>query len=127
MVSKPVIPADKNCPLPPFCGLSHSWFHPLQNKAHCSLSLTTFLCPPLDLASAAGLIPCRTKPHYPLSPATSLCPSLALLSPKCYLRPDPPRTNAAPFFLLGQPDCLLNFGHEKPLVSLLCVRCVAFS
>jgi hypothetical protein len=55
-----------------------SWSHPLQNKAQCSLSPTTFLCQPLDLALAAGLIPCKTKPHCLLSPASSLCPSLAL-------------------------------------------------
>jgi hypothetical protein len=61
----------------------------LQNKAHCSLSPATFLCPPLDLASASGLIPCRTKPHCPLSPATSSCPSLALAFSQMLLKARP--------------------------------------
>jgi hypothetical protein len=41
---------DKNCPSPPFCSLSCSWFHSLQNKAHCPLSPATSLCPSLALA-----------------------------------------------------------------------------
>jgi hypothetical protein len=51
--------SDKNCPLPPFCSRSHSWFHPLQNKAHYSLSPTTFLCPPLALAFSQMLVKAR--------------------------------------------------------------------
>jgi hypothetical protein len=113
---------DKNCPLTPFCTLSHSWFHPLQNKGHCSLSPTTFLCPPLDLASEAVLIPCRTKPHCPLSPATSLCLSLALAFSQMLLKARLSEKTAVPFF--SQPDSLLiklwtwDTSHEPPLCAV---------
>jgi hypothetical protein len=50
---------DKNWPLPPFCSLSHSWFNPLQNKAHCPLSPATSLCPSLALAFSQMLLKAR--------------------------------------------------------------------
>jgi hypothetical protein len=93
---------DKNCPLlQPSC----SWSHPLENKAHCPLSPATSLCPPLALASAAGLIPCRTKPHCPLSPATSLCLSLALAFSQMLLKARPTERSCCTIF--SQPSSLL--------------------
>jgi hypothetical protein len=113
-----LVQIDKNCP---FCSLSHSWFHPLQNKAHCSLSPTTFLCLPLDLAAAAGLILCRSKTTVSyLPPPLFVCP-LPLLSPKCYLRPDPPREVTAPFSL-GKASLLIKLLDMRNLswASFVC-------
>jgi hypothetical protein len=47
---------DKNCPLPPFCSLSLSWSHPLQNKAYCPLSPATSLCP-LPVLAFSQMLP----------------------------------------------------------------------
>jgi hypothetical protein len=102
IIIKQQIGNDKNCP---FCSLSHSWFHPLENKAHCSLSPTTFLYPPLDLALEAGLIPWCSKPNVPYVPPPLFAGPLPLLSPKCYLRLDPLREAAGPFF--SRPATLL--------------------
>jgi hypothetical protein len=124
---------DGNCL---FCSLSCSWFHSLQTKPTIPYLPPPFLYPPLDLASAAGLIlswskltvlisrhllclpqdlapaagliPYRSKPtvSYP-PPPLFVCP-LPLLSPKCYLRPDPRRKAAATFFFsFSQPATLL--------------------
>jgi hypothetical protein len=43
------------------------------------------------------------------------------------LKTRPAEKSCFAIVLLGQPACLLNFAHEIPLVSLLCVQCVAFS
>jgi hypothetical protein len=50
---------NKNCPLPLFCSLSCSWSHPLQSKAHCSLSHDTSLWLSLALAFPQMLLKAR--------------------------------------------------------------------
>jgi hypothetical protein len=59
----------------------------------------------------------RSRQHmWYLQPRVS--PTLVCLhSPKCYLRPD--RREKLCHFFLCQPACLLNFGCEIPLMSLL--------
>jgi hypothetical protein len=108
------------------CHLSAAWaaagFIPCRTKPTVSYLLPPSFAHPRPFFGSWSPS-CRTEPHCPLPPATSLCPTL----PLAYVRPDPLRETAVPFFLLSQPACLLNFGHELPLVSLLCVQCAAFS
>jgi hypothetical protein len=42
------------------------------------------------------------------------------------LKARPAEKSCCTTFLLGQPACLVVFGHEKSLVSLFCVQCGIF-